>query len=57
LYVFSSSVSDEYLPAEDGDVRCKTFINMTSVTMDNDFVHFIGFSQIDPKVSYFIFII
>lgn len=50
-YNFNSSINDNNdQQPQKGVVRCRTFINIFIITQDEEYFHFLGFSQLDIKV-------
>jgi len=52
-YNFNSSINDYEEQKHEGVVRCRTYLNIFIITQDDEYFHFLGFSQVDIKVFIF----
>ena len=56
FYCLSTSVSDDYIPANPSVIRCRTFLNLFMVAQDEKFYYTMSFNQVDPKVNLILYI-
>ena len=49
-YNTNTSINEDYMKPQKNIVRCKTFINLYTLSEDAEFFYFIGISQLDIKV-------
>jgi len=53
-YNFNSSINEDYEVPNKDIVRCRTFLNIYILSEDDNYFHFLGFSQLDIKVKKFL---
>jgi len=49
-YCFGNSIDEQFVPLEDGVVRCKILINGLIITESDDKFYILNFSQLDAKM-------
>jgi len=52
MFIYSSSIEDDFFPPQKGYVRVKNLINFYHIEEDETSFTFSGFGQVDPKVNY-----
>ena len=53
FYSLFTGVNDNYFPSQANVIRCKTLLNLSIISQDEDYYYFISFNQLDLKVIKF----